>query len=125
MIRRSILAVIVNSLVLWGLTEVSPGTITITWWIMAFLIPWLFLGILNTVLKPLLKLISLPLVVLTAWLFTWVINAIILYLLEFITQMFQIWDMVFSIEGWIIMWYIFTAFLLTVMNSIAHWLIKK
>src|SRR5882724_6437044 len=56
----------------------------------ALLVATLVLGLLNAFLRPLLMLLSLPLVVFTLGLFTLVINAILLYLVGQIIQGFHV-----------------------------------
>jgi len=52
----------------------------------------LLLGILNVVLRPLLWLVSLPVVILTLGLFTWVINALLLYFVGQLVKSFHVAD---------------------------------
>ena len=52
----------------------------------------LLLGILNVVLRPLLLLLSLPVVILTLGLFTWVINALLLYFVGQLVKSFHVAD---------------------------------
>ncbi|MBT4936654.1 phage holin family protein [Candidatus Peregrinibacteria bacterium] len=123
MIRHALLAVIMNALVLWGITQILPDYILIKGGVVAFLVSGLFLGLLNTLIKPLLKLIALPLIVLTAGLFSIVINAFLLFVLEYASNIFTIGGMSFDIQGGFIA-YAIVSFVLTVMNEVAHWLIK-
>jgi putative membrane protein len=52
----------------------------------------LLLGILNVILRPLLLLLSLPVVILTLGLFTWVINALLLYFVGQLVKSFHVAD---------------------------------
>jgi putative membrane protein len=52
----------------------------------------LLLGIFNVILRPLLLLLSLPVVILTLGLFTWVINALLLYFVGQLVKSFQVAD---------------------------------
>lgn len=54
------------------------------------LVAALLLGVLNAILRPLLLIISLPLVVLTLGLFTLVINALLLYFVGVVVKPFQV-----------------------------------
>ena len=56
----------------------------------ALLVASLLLGILNVILRPLLLLLSLPLVLLTLGLFVWVINALLLYFVGHLVKSFQV-----------------------------------
>ncbi len=124
MIRHAILVVIANAMVLWGLTNFLPNYIEISGGVAPFLIAGLFLGVLSAIVKPLLKLVALPLIVLTAGLFSVIINAFILYVLEYVTNVFKFGTAVFDVKGGFI-GYIITAFVLFVMNEFANWLLKR
>jgi putative membrane protein len=56
------------------------------------LVASLLLGIFNALLRPLLVLLSLPLVILTLGLFTLVINALLLYFVGFLVKSFEVTD---------------------------------
>ena len=56
----------------------------------SLLVASLLLGILNVILRPLLLLLSLPLVLLTLGLFVWVINALLLYFVGHLVKSFQV-----------------------------------
>jgi putative membrane protein len=64
----------------------------------ALLVASLLLGILNVILRPLLLLLSLPLVILTLGLFVWVINAVLLYFVGQLVKSFHVADF------WSAMW---------------------
>lgn len=67
-----------------------------------FLIGWVILGILNTFVKPILKVLSLPFYILSLWLFSLVINAIVLGLLTYIlNDVLQIAWVGYTINWWI------------------------
>lgn len=83
------------------------------WW--QFLIVAAILGLANAVVKPILRLLSLPIVVLTLGLFLIVVNALVLQMVVWLSNMFELgltsdgffWDtflasIVVSIAGWLI-----------------------
>lgn len=123
MVRHAILAVIANAMVLWAVSIWFPSYLVISGGILAFLVPGLFLGVLNAIFKPLLKLFALPLIILTAGLFSVVINAFILYVLEFAINVLKIAHVTFDVQGGFFA-YVVTGFVLAVMNELAHWLIN-
>jgi len=59
-----------------------------------FLFAGTILGLLNLTVKPVLKLISLPVIILTLGLFTVVINALLLWLVDYIFEFVSISDLV-------------------------------
>lgn len=63
---------------------------------------WLILWIINLVIKPILKILSLPLFFLFFWLVVFVVNAIILWLLSYIINViFVIPGISYEINGWL------------------------
>lgn len=64
-----------------------------------FVVAGIILGILNTIVKPILKLISLPFILISAGLFFIVINAVLLYLTKVIINTIAIADVQFLISG--------------------------
>lgn len=65
-------------------TEILPGITYGTW--LDLFIATLVLGILNTLVRPLLMLLSLPLLILTLGLFSLVINACLLLLVDYLLK---------------------------------------
>ena len=55
----------------------------------AYIVIGLFIGVLNILVKPILKVISLPVIFLTFGLFLIVINALILWVMEYLLGVFQ------------------------------------
>lgn len=123
MIRRMILSIIANSLAIYALTYFFDN-ITLEGGIKAFVIAGLMFGFLNSLIKPFLKIISLPFVVLTAGLFIFVINAIMLWVLKFTLDILSFDGVALLIEGGILT-YVFASVVLGLINTVAHWLIKK
>lgn len=76
-----LLRVVGNGLGLYLATELVPGFL-IQNGIRGFGVAALLLTLLNLIVRPVLKLISLPLILLTLGLFTFVINALMLWLLD-------------------------------------------
>jgi putative membrane protein len=58
----------------------------------SLLVASLLLGVLNALLRPLLLLLSLPLVIFTLGLFVWVINALLLYFVGQLVKSFHVDD---------------------------------
>lgn len=74
---RLILKLLVNAAALWVAARIVEG-ISLTDDIVTILFIALVFGLINTFIRPILKLISLPVVILTLGLFTFVINAVML-----------------------------------------------
>ena len=78
MIRIFLTRWLVNTLAVWVAASIIPGINHGKGW--DLLLAALLLGILNTFVRPVLRLLALPLLLVTLGLFTLVINAGILYL---------------------------------------------
>ncbi|HKF43571.1 MAG TPA: phage holin family protein [Thermoanaerobaculia bacterium] len=76
---RFVLRLLINAAALWVATKIVPG-VTYSGDGLTLLLVALVFGILNALLRPLLALLSCPLLILTLGLFTFVINAVILLL---------------------------------------------
>jgi putative membrane protein len=75
---RLLLRVLINAAALWAATAIVPGVEHRGSWL-ALLGVALVFGVLNAFLRPLLKLLTCPLMLLTLGLFTFVINAVVLW----------------------------------------------
>ena len=87
-----VLRVLINAVAIWLATqllsglEVVGGDDTGTT-VIVFLLVALLFGVVNAVVKPIVKLISLPLYILTLGLFTLVVNALMLMLTGWLSEM--------------------------------------
>lgn len=79
----------INLAVLWGVTTIFPG-LSYNGEFRTLLIGALGLMGMNIIIIPLLKVVFLPLNILTLGIFTWVINVIALYLLTTIIPAFKL-----------------------------------
>ena len=79
---RLILRWIINTLAILAATKLLPGLHVRDLWIAV--VAALILGVLNTFLRPILKVMTLPINILTLGLFTLVLNGLILQILDWI-----------------------------------------
>ncbi len=94
--------------------------------ILIFVLAGIALGILNTFVKPLLKLISLPITFLTAGLFMFVVNGIVFGLLVWTINILNLTSLSILVESETIwLTYLYAALILGVFNIFTHWLVKK
>jgi putative membrane protein len=70
---------LINTAALWAATRVVPGISYTGDWRLLLGVALVF-GVLNTLVRPVLKLLTFPLLILTLGLFTFVLNAIMLWL---------------------------------------------
>lgn len=83
MIKKIIIGIILNALALYGVTYVLPE-ITYSGGVMFFAFGGLTMGLLNSFVKPILKLITFPLHLLTLGISLTLLNAIIFWIFEVI-----------------------------------------
>jgi putative membrane protein len=83
-----VIRIVINAAALWVAVEVLDGfnfDYDGQAWV-GFLIVALILGVINTVVKPLLALLSLPAVIVTLGLFLLVVNAVVLAITVFVSE---------------------------------------
>jgi putative membrane protein len=92
--------IVVNAVVLWLCTVLVEGVVLedgpVTARIVTLLVVALIFGLLNAVIRPVLKLLTLPLFLLTLGLFTFVLNAVMLLLTSYVAGLF---DLPFRVDG--------------------------
>ncbi len=76
---------LINAVALWAATRVVPGISFDGDWRLLFVVALLF-GVLNVAVRPILKLLTLPLLIVTLGLFTFVLNALMLWLTSAISD---------------------------------------
>jgi putative membrane protein len=76
---------LINAAALWVATQFVPGIAYQGTWTSLFLVALVF-GVLNASVRPLLKLLAFPLLILTLGLFTFVINAFMLLITGWISE---------------------------------------
>ena len=98
---RLILKLLINALALWLAGELISG-INLEGDFWTILLVALIFGLVNTFLKPILKILSLPVIILTLGLFALVINAAMLGLTAAITDALAIADFWSALLGAIV-----------------------
>ncbi len=87
-----LLRILGNSAALYAAYRFVPG-FEFSGGIKEFLLAGTILGLLNFILKPVLRFISFPVIILTLGLFSLVINALILWLVDYIFEFMTIADL--------------------------------
>jgi putative membrane protein len=82
---RLLLRILINAAALWVATQIVPGVTHTGPWFSLLLVALVF-GLLNALVRPILKLLTCPLILLTLGLFTFVINAIVLWLTSAVSE---------------------------------------
>ena len=82
---RLLLRILINAAALWVATQIVPGVTHTGPWFTLLLVALVF-GLLNAFVRPILKLLTCPLILLTLGLFTFVINALVLWLTSAVSK---------------------------------------
>lgn len=110
---RFIVRLIVNALAVYLTSRLLDG-ISIDNFVTAVVVA-VVLGIVNTIIKPILLLLTLPINFLTLGLFTWVINALMVLLADYVVTGFSVASF---------LWALLFSFVLSVISSILNKLVK-
>jgi len=86
-----VIRILGNSLALYVAYYFVPGFVVNGGW-KEYLLAGVFLGLLNLIVKPVLKAISMPIIILTLGLFTLVINGLLLWTVDYIFDFISIKD---------------------------------
>jgi len=119
---RFIYVIFVNALALFIASLVLPGLSFEGSWI-APVIAGATITILNMLVKPILKLLSFPLIFISAGLFLIVINAFILYLTQYIIKVMDIANVVMHVDT--LLTYVFAAIIFGLSNWVINWFLKE
>ena len=112
LLARVVIAIAINMLALWVANLLWDSVDIHGFW--AYFIGAVVLGIANAVIKPILALLTLPLIVLTLGIFYLFINILMVLLAEWIAPNF-------SIDGF---WtYVGVVIVVWAVNLVAHWAI--
>lgn len=126
LLRSFSISIIANSLAVWAVLSVLSNHISITadplW--KGIVLTGITIGVLNTLLKPMLKLLTLPVIILTLGLFLLVINALIIWMLEWLYGgLLSATGITILIQDGFLS-YLLIGLFLAIINSFLHWLLK-
>jgi putative membrane protein len=95
---RLILRLLINAAALWAATRLVPGISFDGDWRLLLVVALIF-GVLNTVVRPILKLLTLPFLIVTLGLFIFVLNAVMLFMLWLTGEISDAADLGFHVSG--------------------------
>jgi putative membrane protein len=124
MIKRLLLHILATAIILYSISQFLHGDFAITGSYKGYLIAAILFGFLNSIVKPLLKILSLPLVFLSAGLFLFVLNAILVWFAKYALDVLQFEGVAIIVTGGLLT-YLIVGFALSVGNTIIHWLTEK
>jgi putative membrane protein len=112
---RLILKLLVNAAALWVAAKVVSG-ITLDGAFLTILLVALVFGLVNTFIKPILKVLSFPVIILSLGLFTLVINAAMLAITAGITEALSVKDFWAALLG---------AIVISVVSTVLSWFVPN
>lgn len=118
---RILATILANALALFLVSKLIPGFV-FQGGVLAPVIVALILTMLNFIVKPILKLLSFPLVFLTGGLFLIVLNALMLYLADYLLAVMAFEGVDLAVDG--ILTYLLAAVIFGVANWLIHWFLK-
>lgn len=124
MLKSLIFYLIANAAALYGVSQILSEDFVITGGWKGYLLAALIFGILNSFIKPLVKILSFPFVILTAGLFAIVINMVLVWFAKYIIGVFDFENISLIINGgWVT--YLYAGLLIAIANMIIQWLNGK
>lgn len=122
MLRRTFVAIVINGGAFW-VTSLLLNNFGYEGGITFLVIAGVALGLLNTVVKPLIKLLSFPLIFVSAGLFLIVINALVLGILDYVFDVLDITGVTMIVDGTLT--YLWAAIIFGLVNWLEHWILKE
>jgi len=119
---RLIYTIIINAVALFIASLVLSGFVLEGGW-MTPVIAAAVITILNMFVKPILKLLSFPLVFFTAGLFLIVINAFIIFLTQYTITVMDIEGVAMHVDN--LLTYVLAAIIFGLANGLIHWFLKE
>jgi putative membrane protein len=128
-LRQIIAHIVANGVALYFVGVVVRGILKDSDFIInggwkGYLIAAILFGFLNGIIKPILKLVSLPFVFITAGLFVFIINMFLVWFGKYALDILQFEGVSIVVVGGILT-YIVAGFLIALFNMVIGWLLKK
>ncbi|MBT3865189.1 phage holin family protein [Candidatus Peregrinibacteria bacterium] len=120
--KKIFLGTMLNIASLYALTRLVDG-VEYTGGYLFFIVGGLIIGMVNSMIKPLLKLISAPVIVITLGLFSIVINALSLWLLSYFLSIIQFRDVALTFPNFGT--YAIGALVFALINWASHIVFRK
>lgn len=123
MIKRLLLHLLATAVALYFISVILNGDFEVTGGWQGYLLAAFIFGFLNALVKPILKILSLPLVLITAGLFTFVLNMLVLWLAKYALDVLAFDGIAIQLAH--IPAYFYAGLLIAVANFLIHWLTAK
>ncbi len=120
--RKTVLSLAINVFGIYLVDYLLQGVVVEGGW-KTLVLAGIIVGLANFLVKPILKVLSLPFIFLSAGLFLIVINAVILFLTQFAISVLNMEGISLEIKG--VVAYLLAALILGIFNLLAHRLLLK
>lgn len=124
MIKHLLALIVANGAALYFVSELLSSDFVITGGYQGYLIGAILFGFLNGIVKPVLKILSLPFVLLSAGVFILVINSFLVWFAAYALRILEFEGVALLIEGGPAT-YIYAAVMISIINMVITWLLKK
>ncbi len=124
MLRRIIAHIIATGIALYFIGVILEGDFLITGGIKGYLIAAVAFGLLNGIVKPILKLFSFPLMLITVGFFVFIINTFLVWFAEYALDVLEFEEVTIVVAGGFFT-YLMAGFLISLFNMVISWLLKK
>lgn len=121
-LKKLAFGILINMGALWGVSLILDKFQYTGGWIF-LLIAGVLIGLLNALVKPIIKLLSFPLVFFSAGLFLIVINAAMLAILDYVLGVLDFTNIDLQVEG--VLTYLWAAIIFGLVNWLENWILKK
>lgn len=117
LITKPFFGILFNGLALYALVRLVDG-VSYTGGIKFFVLGGVVLGLINLFIKPLIKILSLPFVILTGGIFLVIINVGVLWLLKYFLEIIQFQNITISFQSFTT--YVIGALVFGIVNWAIH-----
>lgn len=115
---KLLLRVVINAVAIWVATYIVPG-LTLTGDVLSWLVVAIIFGLVNALIRPIVKLLTLPISVVTLGLFSLVINALMLMLTGWLTRFLTIEGVLFGFIPALL-----GSIIISIVSTVLNWFIK-
>lgn len=122
MLKKLIIGVILNATALYGVIYFVPG-IQYAGGVVFFIIGGLVMGIVNSIIKPVLKLITFPLQIITMGLSLIILNGVIFWIFHQIIDTIAVQGVSLSVDS--LKTYVFAGLIFGLINWVEHLIIRN
>ena len=124
LLRRLTAHIIATGIALYFVGIILEGDFLITGGLKGYMIAAIIFGLLNGIVKPILKLLSLPLMIITVGFFVFIINTFLVWFAEYALDILEFQGVTIVVAGGFFT-YLMAGFLISLFNMVISWLLKK